>query len=102
MDNQRIFLFAVLSVLILMLWTAWESEHRPAAVPATNAKQDVPSAPVTGAAPAAPAKAGTPSPGAVQIETGSRIQVSTDLLNAEIDTQGGTACCRITQTLAFP
>jgi len=89
MDNQRIFLFAILSVLILMLWSAWESE-RPATVPAPTAKQDVPSAPATAGAPAAPAKAdAAPSPGASKIEAGARILVSTDLLNVEIDTHGG-------------
>ena len=89
MDNQRIFLFAILSVLIVMLWSAWESERRPATVPAAAVNQAVPSTPTTAAAPTAPAKAGAPSPGASQIETGTRIQVTTDLLNAEIDTQGG-------------
>ncbi|MEK7759584.1 MAG: membrane protein insertase YidC, partial [Pseudomonadota bacterium] len=89
MDNQRIFLFAILSVLFVMLWSAWESERRPATVPAAAVNQAVPSTPATAAAPTAPTKAGAPSPGASQIETGTRIQVTTDLLNAEIDTQGG-------------
>ena len=56
MDNQRIFLFAILSVLILMLWSAWESEHRPAGAPVAVVKQEVPSTPTMAAAPAAPAK----------------------------------------------
>ena len=94
MDNQRIFLFAILSLLIVMLWSAWESEHRPAGEPAAVVKQGVPSTPTKAEAPTAPARAGTPSPGgapggASQIESGTRIQVITDLLNAEIDTQGG-------------
>jgi YidC/Oxa1 family membrane protein insertase len=88
MDNQRIFLFAILSVLILMLWSAWESEHRPATSPATT--QNVQDVPVVPASPAAPNKASTPAPGAAsQLDTGERIQVGTDLLRAEIDTQGG-------------
>ena len=89
MDNQRIFLFAILSVLILMLWSAWESEHRPAGAPVAVVKQEVPSTPTTAAAPSAPVKTGAPSPVATQIESGARIQVTTDLLHAEIDTQGG-------------
>ena len=89
MDNQRIFLFAILSVLIVMLWSAWESEHRPSKVPDAVVKQGIPAAPTTAAPPATPAKTGAPSPGATQIATGTRIQVTTDLLNAEIDTQGG-------------
>src|SRR4030066_881495 len=89
MDNQRIFLFAILAVLILMLWSAWESEQRPPGAPVAVVKQEVPSTPTTAAAPSAPAKTGAPSPGAAQIATGTRIQVTTDLLNAGIDTQGG-------------
>jgi len=89
MDNQRIFLFAILAVLIVMLWSAWESEQRPTGAPVAVVKQEVPSTPTTAAAPSAPAKTGAPSPGAAQIATGTRIQVTTDLLNAEIDTQGG-------------
>jgi len=89
MDNQRIFLFAILSVLIVMLWSAWESERRPDSAPAAIVKQGVPSTPTTAAAPAAPAKVGAPSSGAAPIATGKRIQITTDLLHAEIDTQGG-------------
>jgi YidC/Oxa1 family membrane protein insertase len=89
MDNQRLFLFAILSVLILMLWSAWESERRPATGPVVT--QEVPAAPVTPAPPsAASAKASsTPTPGASQLLTGERIQINTDLLHAEIDTVGG-------------
>jgi len=86
MDNQRIFLFAILSVLILMLWTAWESEHRPAPAPA--AKQEVPSAPTT-AAPSVSGKSAALTPGTTKLETSDRIHVNTDLLHVEIDTQGG-------------
>jgi YidC/Oxa1 family membrane protein insertase len=84
MDNQRIFLFAILSVLILMLWSAWESEHRPEPVPA--AKQEVPVVP---ASPSVPGKVSSPVASTAQLETSERIQVSTDLLRMEIDTQGG-------------
>jgi YidC/Oxa1 family membrane protein insertase len=84
MDNQRIFLFAILSALILMLWSAWEAEHRPTPPPA--AQQELPVVP---ASPAAPGKVSTPAPEAGLLETGERIQVNTDLLRAEIDTQGG-------------
>jgi len=87
MDNQRIFLFAILSVLILMLWTAWESEHRPAPAPA--AKQEVPSAPTTAAAPSVSGKSAALTPGTTKLETSDRIHVNTDLLHVEIDTQGG-------------
>ena len=87
MDNQRIFLFAILSVLILMLWSAWESEQRPAPAPA--AKQEVPSAPAMAAAPSVTGKSLAPTPGTAKLETSDRIHVNTDLLHVEIDTQGG-------------
>jgi len=90
MDNQRIFLFAILSVLILMLWSAWESEHRPATAPA--AKQEVPAAPAAPSAPGSPASTGKvalPATNAAKLETSERILVKTDLLHVEIDTQGG-------------
>lgn len=100
MDNKRIFLFAILSLLIVMLWTAWEAERRPAGTPAPAVKQEVPSTPSTptsSATPAAPSKKGTPSSNTAVIESGSRIQVTTDLIHAEIDTQGGDL--RVTELL---
>ena len=89
MDNQRLILFAVLAALILMLWSAWEAEHRPAPVPVT--KSETPATPGTPSVPAAP---GSSAPQAVpsaiaQLENGERIQVTTDVLQVEIDTVGG-------------
>jgi YidC/Oxa1 family membrane protein insertase len=89
MDNQRIFLFAILSVLILMLWSAWESEQRSTPTAVTTAKRDVPSAPATAAAPSAPGKTTAPTQDASKLESSERIHVNTDLLHVEIDTQGG-------------
>ena len=89
MDNQRLVLFAVLAALILMLWSAWESEHRPAPVPVTQS--ETPTTPGTPSVPAAPGSNATQAvPSAVaQLENGERIQVTTDLLQVEIDTVGG-------------
>ena len=84
MDNQRIFLFAILSVLIVMLWSAWESEHPPAQTPSVKLEE-----PVVPTTPTAPGKVTSSTPGASQHNTGKRIRVKTDLLQAEIDTQGG-------------
>ena len=85
MDNQRLVLFAILSVLILMLWSAWESEQRPVAAQDPKSKQEVPAAP---AAPGAPQQSAL-APAVAQLENGARIHVTTDLLKVEIDTQGG-------------
>ena len=82
MDNQRLILFAILSVLILMLWSAWEAEQRPTAAQTVKSKQEVP------VAPAAPGQA-APAPATAQLENGARILVTTDVVYAQIDTQGG-------------
>jgi len=89
MDNQRLILFAALSVIIVMLWSAWEKEQRPAQAPAPAATSTVPSAPQTPAAPAVSAPASTPKAGGNLLEAGERIDVTTDLIHAVIDTRGG-------------
>jgi YidC/Oxa1 family membrane protein insertase len=85
MDNTRLILFVALSVIILLLWQAWEQENRPppATAPDTAAQPaGVPSLPAeTRAAPTRAQAAADPA--------GERIQVTTDLLEVEIDTLGG-------------
>ena len=90
MDNLRLILFVALSVVVLLLWQAWQTDHNPPAkTPQTSA--------VNGAAVPAPAPSATPIPtpaaalpneqqGLVQ---GQRIRVQTDVLIVEIDTLGG-------------
>jgi YidC/Oxa1 family membrane protein insertase len=99
MDTQRLILFFVFGFSLLMLWDAWEKEHRPrplapvaqtaqstvpAGEPATAAKP-VPQ-PATPAAPADNRVLGAAAP-ALKGET---LVVRTDLVVAEIDTLGGT------------
>jgi YidC/Oxa1 family membrane protein insertase len=85
MDNQKLILFVALSVIILMLWSAWESEQRTTQ-PAPSV-QSVPAAPPPSTA---PAPTGQPQPLATALlGSGERIVVSTDVVRAEIDTQGG-------------
>ncbi|WP_455365384.1 membrane protein insertase YidC [Kaarinaea lacus] len=107
MENQRLFLFIALSLVILLLYGAWQeqttpkpepsveaplSEQAPASIdqqlPAQASGQDIPA--VT---PAAPSQPSTAAPVA-QTESGvlaqaKRIRVDTDLLVVEIDTTGG-------------
>lgn len=85
MDTQRLILFVVFSFSILMLWDSWQKEQQPA--PAQTAQvtstTPVPSASLNAAAPAT-------TPGVFsRLEKGKRIQISTDTLNAVIDTAGG-------------
>ena len=96
MDTQRLILFFVFGFSMLMLWDAWEKEHRPKPVAQAPAAAAVPS-PV--APPAAASGAPTPAPqareagvpgAAAPVAKGETIVVRTDLLVAEIDTLGGS------------
>jgi YidC/Oxa1 family membrane protein insertase len=97
MDTQRLILFFIFGFSVLMLWDAWEKEHRPkpvaqvvapAAVPGTGAKSDAPASPAAPSAkPADPSVPGAAAPAAAKGET---VTVRTDLVIAEIDTLGGT------------
>jgi YidC/Oxa1 family membrane protein insertase len=91
MDNIRLFLFFALALVLMLLWQAWEGQHRPptGAPATTTAKPDVPAAPEStqGARSAAPAATVPASPAVT--ESAVRIEVSTDLFGAVIDTQGG-------------
>jgi YidC/Oxa1 family membrane protein insertase len=87
MDNQRLFLFIALGLILMLLWQAWEQERRPVPAPVTAtapaAPGDVPAPPVADAkAPAAPVK-----PEA--LERGRRVKIETDLFEAQLDTHGG-------------
>jgi YidC/Oxa1 family membrane protein insertase len=98
MDTQRLILFFVFGFSLLMLWDAWEKDHRPKPVPAAAATTGVP-APVAKAelkpaasaapAPAQASEAGVPG-GAAPAAKGEAIVVRTDLVIAEIDTLGAT------------
>ncbi len=94
MDTQRLILLFVFGFSVLMLWEAWERDHRPkpppepaqAVQPAAQPSVQ-PAAPGTGQQAAVAAVDSGGSPANVQGET---IRVTTDLVIAEIDTLGGT------------
>src|SRR5437868_9001682 len=95
MDTQRLILLFIFGFSVLMLWEAWEKEHRPkpAATTAPAMQQSVPtpSKPPAGATAAAPTGASSVVPQAgTAAEKGETIRVRTDLLLAEIDTVGGS------------
>src|SRR5437667_10088482 len=89
MDTQRLILFLVFAFSLLLLWEAWQKELRPPA-PANPPTQGPVPTPSSGAAtsteksgdalPTTLAPAGKPR---------ERLQVHTDTMLAEIDTQGG-------------
>jgi len=103
MDNQRLFLFFALAMVLMLIWQAWEQEK--AVGPGSTATSAPPatakSAPSAGSTPAtapdlpqAPALTASPDAGSAPRPTevltrGSRLQVRTDLFDAIIDTYGG-------------
>src|SRR6267142_189807 len=94
MDTQRLILLFIFGFSVLMLWEAWDREHRPKPPPAPAAVQSVPGVP----APAVPGKAAGPPAApssavpsaATQEARGETIRLTTDLVIAEVDTLGGT------------
>jgi YidC/Oxa1 family membrane protein insertase len=97
MDTQRLILFFVFSFSLLLLWDAWQKEHRPPAAPVAQSAQQT-AAQATVPSPSVPTQA-TPAP---QQQRGDaippakaaqgkheKLRVKTDNLIADIDLQGG-------------
>jgi YidC/Oxa1 family membrane protein insertase len=92
MDNQRLFLFFALAMVLVLIWQAWEQQNAPpptstapaATAPASVAPGSVPAPPEQ--ATAGQARAPTIS---AALPRGERIHVQTDLIEAVIDTAGG-------------
>ncbi|MDX1609594.1 MAG: membrane protein insertase YidC [Halofilum sp. (in: g-proteobacteria)] len=98
MDNQRLFLYGALGLMILLIWQTWQVDYgpQPPATPQTTterpAEADVPDAPTTAEPPAEPASDsadGVPDRPAQALESGERVRVVTDLLDVTLDTRGG-------------
>ncbi len=107
MDFQRLLLVVALSLVLLLIWQAWEKEYGHPPVVATVPSQSVSprqGVPVTPGAQAndVPAVAVTTSPGATSktapsavpaiqdvFKTGQRIRIRTDVLNVTLNTIGG-------------
>ena len=88
MDTQRLILLFIFGFSVLMLWEAWEREHRPKPPPVAATQPAVPTAPQAKASPsvAAPGQVAPAGPA----EPGETIRITTDLVIADIDTRGGT------------
>jgi YidC/Oxa1 family membrane protein insertase len=90
MDTQRLILFFVFSFSLLLLWEAWQKESRGPQPVSASAPQSLP-------VPSAPPKAADPAqsfpsaPQAAQAPAAQheRIRVTTDMVMAEVDTEGG-------------
>ena len=99
MDNQRVFLWAALALVLWLNYMAWERDYAPAA-PAPQATSEVEAQQGTGndTLPAMPSSEGTP-PALPTSETAPAaqspsaqaptIRVTTDVLSMDISTRGG-------------
>jgi len=95
MDTQRLILLFIFGFPVLMLWEAWEREHRPKPTPSTPiaaSQQTVPTPGTPAAKPAAGADKAPASavPATIAAAKGETVRVATDLFVAEIDTLGAT------------
>jgi YidC/Oxa1 family membrane protein insertase len=92
MDTQRLILLVIFGFSLLMLWEAWERDHRPK-LP-TPAATSAPAAPQAAAPPAGSPSAvapGTPAvPSSASALKGETVRIETDLVVAEIDSVGAT------------
>jgi len=99
MDTQRIILLIIFSFSVLMLWEAWQREHRPPPAPAETAQAPAgkaapppgvptPSIPGTESKPAS-TQATPPAPGGETPARQDLIRVRTDLVDMEISPTGG-------------
>lgn len=88
MDTRRLILFVIFSFSIMMLWDAWQQQHAPA-LPAQQSAQDISGSTSANTTTGAGAAAELANEGAFNLAHGQRVQVTTDLYTAEIDTTGG-------------
>jgi YidC/Oxa1 family membrane protein insertase len=98
MDNQRIFVWAALGLVLWLNYITWQRDYAPppqvaapaaSTSPATKSAETLPELPSTGTAPpSAPASGNEPTPAAVASEAPS-IRVVTDVLDMDISTRGG-------------
>lgn len=87
MDTQRLILFVVFSFSLLMLWEAWQKQDQPPSAATETVSQ-------SGTASVAPVptldrQQAPPATTASALRNGARAVVTTDVLRAEIDANGG-------------
>lgn len=87
MDTQKLILFIVFSFSLLMLWQSWEKQNAPQAsnvtTVAANTNAPVPTVTVPGQATV------PPQPSQTEFPSGAEATVTTDLIRARIDANGG-------------
>ena len=89
MDTRRLILFVIFSFSILMLWDAWQQKANPVVNTPTTAQTSTSGVPAPANGAAASNVQSTVNDGSFKLTSGQRINVKTDLFEAEIDTVGG-------------
>jgi YidC/Oxa1 family membrane protein insertase len=92
MDTQRIIAFIVFSFSILLLWESWQNYNNPkpaVVVQAEKGKQQVAPASTELPVPGQALKPNTAIAESGQVAQGARARIVTDVLDAEIDANGG-------------
>jgi len=112
MDFQRLFLFIALSIVLLLIWDAWQKDFghqaptptqasapaHPGAAPSSGTGQGASDVPTVAPSASTPESAKTPASSAAPahaaqpadvLKQGRRIRVHTDTLDVVIDTVGG-------------
>jgi len=90
MDTQRLILFVVFSFSLLMLWENWQKHDQPAVAVSTATRSAATSvAPVPSLDQPQAAPTLTTTTAAPGLVNGARAVVTTDVLRAEIDANGG-------------
>ena len=95
MEQQRLFLFFALGIVLILIWNAWQEDYVRGTAPSASTQREAPApgAAVPGEAPGAPGGAPASTPARTGAEDGAvatEIRVVTDLLDVRIDTRGGT------------
>ncbi|MHB8622443.1 MAG: membrane protein insertase YidC [Sulfuricaulis sp.] len=93
MDNQRLFLFFALALVLMLIWQAWEQENPRAPTAMVGVSTPQVSAPGVPPPPTSTTNGAPSTPAAPVVtgglDSGERIQASTDVFVATIDTMGG-------------
>ena len=92
MDTRRLVLFVIFSMSILMLWDAWQRQHAPAVASISQGATDSGAVSQSNSITGAPAAGTSDLPvgnADYKLLSGQRIQVTTDLFKADIETVGG-------------
>src|SRR5260370_7886984 len=92
MDTQRLILLFIFGFSLLMLWEAWDKEHRPKPLPAApTAPQSVPAPAKPVPSPEAKAAAGSVPAATEPAATAEPARATTDLLVPQLN----TVCCTL-------